>query len=164
MLWSSSGYKPDMWGKPGRPSPRKGVSKYNSLEEREEAWRLMRKEWRDKNRDKMREYQRKYNHSERGQYKHRMWMSNHVQHLKQLKHRDYIENKERYREKQRDWRAENGHKHKQSNIKSKIKALSEMEENYNDSRHGTYTGYVYGCRCGRCRQAAREYRRMKNAS
>ena len=51
--------------------------------------------------------------------------------------------------------------HKPSKEKAKAfrtKALYELETNPNDSRHGTPTGYAYGCRCERCRLAAKKYR------
>lgn len=38
------------------------------------------------------------------------------------------------------------------------KALAEMLTDPDDPRHGTSTGYSYGCRCERCRSAARDRR------
>lgn len=37
------------------------------------------------------------------------------------------------------------------------RGLREMEADCNDPRHGTRTGYVYGCRCERCSYAESEY-------
>lgn len=38
------------------------------------------------------------------------------------------------------------------------KHLEDMIADPNDRRHGTVTGYKYGCRCERCRAASREAR------
>lgn len=49
-------------------------------------------------------------------------------------------------------------KHK-SQIRAKCvqKRLKEMQANENDKAHGTRTGYIYGCKCDRCKQASKEY-------
>ncbi len=39
------------------------------------------------------------------------------------------------------------------------KRLAEMQANPEDPRHGTKTGYAYGCRCDRCKQAHSAYQR-----
>lgn len=39
------------------------------------------------------------------------------------------------------------------------KCLEDMVADPSDRRHGTATGYRYGCRCEKCRAAAREARR-----
>nr|DAE60795.1 MAG TPA: hypothetical protein [Caudoviricetes sp.] len=39
------------------------------------------------------------------------------------------------------------------------KRLEALVENPHDPKHGTPTGYSYGCRCDECRQAASEYQR-----
>lgn len=39
------------------------------------------------------------------------------------------------------------------------KRLAEMQANPEDPRHGTKTGYAYGCRCERCVQAHSAYQR-----
>ena len=46
--------------------------------------------------------------------------------------------------------------------RSRQKALLELLCFPDDPRHGSVTGWVYGCRCDRCRAAYREYetRRM----
>ena len=41
---------------------------------------------------------------------------------------------------------------------SRAKRLAEMQANPLDGRHGTYTGYNYGCRCPYCVQAHSEYK------
>ena len=39
-------------------------------------------------------------------------------------------------------------------VKSKHKKyLEKLKENPNDKRHGTRSGYVYGCRCDACKAA-----------
>lgn len=40
--------------------------------------------------------------------------------------------------------------------RSRAKALAEMQADPGDRRHGTRTGYDYGCRCDGCREAAHE--------
>lgn len=35
--------------------------------------------------------------------------------------------------------------------------LAEMQADPDDYRHGTVAGYMYGCRCDRCRKAQAEY-------
>lgn len=37
----------------------------------------------------------------------------------------------------------------------------QLETNPNDERHGMVTGYKYGCRCQRCRDAYRDYEKRK---
>lgn len=37
------------------------------------------------------------------------------------------------------------------------KVLAEMEADPGHPKHGTLTGYGYGCRCDRCRAAKREW-------
>lgn len=37
------------------------------------------------------------------------------------------------------------------------KALEELETDLKDPRHGTHTGYLYGCRCDRCIEGNRLY-------
>lgn len=37
--------------------------------------------------------------------------------------------------------------------------LEEILSDENDRRHGTYYGYVMGCRCDRCRNALNEYQK-----
>ena len=44
--------------------------------------------------------------------------------------------------------------------KSKAEHLSDLKANPNDRRHGTSTGYSYGCRCEACHEAAMEKQRM----
>ena len=40
-----------------------------------------------------------------------------------------------------------------------MRALAELEADPDDPRHGTYTGYCYGCRCDRCVRENRDYMR-----
>lgn len=44
--------------------------------------------------------------------------------------------------------------------KSRAEHLRDLEANPNDKRHGTSTGYYYGCRCRACHEAAMEKQRM----
>lgn len=58
------------------------------------------------------------------------------------------------REYMRKWKEKN-----RSKLKSyQLKYLREMQENPDDRRHGTLSGYTYGCRCERCSRAMAEYR------
>lgn len=43
----------------------------------------------------------------------------------------------------------------------KKRRLKKMMDNPEDEFHGTYSGYTCGCRCDRCREAAREYRQNR---
>lgn len=138
---------------------RYGTSKYASAEERDAAWREMKREWAANNRHKMNAYQRKYERSDKGRLTRDIWRRMNADALRRSKHEHYARNRDRYLELQRDWRAENGMLHKQANVKSKVKRLLEMENDRNDRHHGTWTGYSYGCRCGRCKRAARERNR-----
>ena len=45
-------------------------------------------------------------------------------------------------------------------IKNKADYLRVLRENPNDRRHGTTTGYWYGCRCEACHEAAMEKQRQ----
>lgn len=45
-----------------------------------------------------------------------------------------------------------------TNRRGAEKHLEDMIADPNDRRHGTVTGYKYGCRCERCRAASREAR------
>lgn len=47
--------------------------------------------------------------------------------------------------------------------KSRQKRLAEMKADPNDRKHGTYTGYTYGCRCDRCVEVGRSKSRAFNA-
>lgn len=44
---------------------------------------------------------------------------------------------------------------KQYRMRRDRKALEQMQDP-SDRRHGTRTGYTYGCRCDRCRQAVHD--------
>lgn len=44
---------------------------------------------------------------------------------------------------------------KQYRMRRDRKALEQMQDP-SDRRHGTRTGYVYGCRCDRCKQAVHD--------
>lgn len=46
---------------------------------------------------------------------------------------------------------------KQRYAASARSALAGMRADPRDRRHGTVTGYNYGCRCGRCRAAKHEW-------
>lgn len=42
------------------------------------------------------------------------------------------------------------------NAEGRLMRLSEMKENPRDGRHGTISGYSYGCRCDQCKEARRK--------
>lgn len=65
---------------------------------------------------------------------------------------------EKGKEIRRRYSASHRLQRKMTNIRCKAKALSEMVVDASDHRHGTTTGYDYGCRCDRCRAAKRESR------
>lgn len=44
---------------------------------------------------------------------------------------------------------------------SKAKHLAKLISDSSDSRHGTYIGYMYGCRCERCKDSASRYASAK---
>lgn len=46
----------------------------------------------------------------------------------------------------------------------RAKYLAEMQANPDDHRHGTLTGYSYGCKCVRCAEARRINDRSKSKS
>lgn len=43
----------------------------------------------------------------------------------------------------------------------KAKHLAKLVSDSSDQRHGTYTGYMYGCRCERCKESASKYASAK---
>lgn len=68
-----------------------------------------------------------------------------------------VDRKSRHEEAKQDARAVVD---KRERTKELVKMrLVEMQANPNDLRHGTKTGYAYGCRCERCVQAHSAYQR-----
>ena len=65
-----------------------------------------------------------------------------------------------------DW-SRNAARRKRQTEACKRRRLAKMKEDPDDELHGTPTGYNYGCRCDRCREAkaasARRYRLGKRA-
>lgn len=65
-----------------------------------------------------------------------------------------------------DW-SHNAALRKRQNEACKARRLARMKEDPTDELHGTPTGYNYGCRCDRCREAkaasVRRYRLRKRA-
>ena len=62
-------------------------------------------------------------------------------------HREYL------KEYRREWARANKER---LDLDRKLR-LRSMQNNPRDKRHGTYTGYVTGCRCGDCKAAATRY-------
>lgn len=50
-------------------------------------------------------------------------------------------------------------KNKSAQIRSKAKVFQSLKADPNDKRHGTVYGYGCGCRCGRCKEAWKNYHR-----
>ena len=65
-----------------------------------------------------------------------------------------------------DW-SHNAARRKRQTEACKARRLAKMAEDPGDELHGTETGYNYGCRCDRCREAksagVRRYRLRKSA-
>lgn len=55
-------------------------------------------------------------------------------------------------------------KRKRQHSDCKRRNLEMMRANPGDPRHGTWTGYSYGCRCDRCRAAAKRKNALRYMS
>lgn len=49
----------------------------------------------------------------------------------------------------------------EATVKSREKGRAQMAQDPEDPRHGTATGYVYGCPCERCRSEGKEALRAR---
>ena len=73
--------------------------------------------------------------------------------------------RKRWREKNaaylKEWREAHPEKNAEYVRSAQARAVEALANDVSDARHGTTTGYAYGCRCDRCKEARRKYATTK---
>lgn len=77
--------------------------------------------------------------------------------MKRYSGRYFKENEELIKEKRRLYYRNNKANVRKSQVKRYEEYVYQMQQDPNDPRHGTRTGYTYGCRCDKCKAASHEY-------
>ena len=167
----------EKWRDGEMPKPKGAPRKHATPEESKAAKDEAAKRWREANPEKVRAYKLKYSRSKKGKAKKReyyeanrekalesarKWKDAHREEVRAMaadyRVRNAAKIKRRKLEKRREQGAEVEAEQKRRSAERQLEKLLRDPE---DPRHGTVTGYNYGCRCERCLEGGRAYFRNR---